>query len=577
MSVSIHVEPSGRGTSAVVSARLNGEVVAVDKLDLAKSRDRGKFIEDLRGRLGAAADELLDAAGAERDLAAAAADLAAPPAPVPARAESVELADGQVVRPERFICPHVSGLTIPRRVLRAGVPVSEWTLFLRWADGRREAVPLPMSVEAGGLPVFICPKPPAPPESMPPRWSAKGRQAWLAGEGSMPRDELARLLIESFAKYLDFPPEAGPGSIAMLTCWTVLAYVFPVFCAVPYISVGGPAGSGKSRVFELLAQLAFRPLSTSNLSNASLFRHLDAFGGVVLLDEAERLRDNRSPDVAELLSSLLAGYKRGGSTTRCEAVGDGFEMRHFAVYGPKAVAAINAMPVALASRCIPLPMFRSPPGSRKPRLRVEQDAERWQRLRDGLHSLAMESGPELLDLPRRQDVVPEMSGRHFELWQPLLSIAAWLEDGGAKGMLGLLQRHAEACIESSIEAATPPEDEALLRALADAAGRGDRLTAGELLAAVQDADPALFRNWSPRGVSTHLGRYGLRSRKVRGRHIFDPIPAELLRVQTAYGIDLEQALPPTPNNVPPSTPTCPPRVAGGTWGHMGVHPQEVVG
>jgi hypothetical protein len=188
----------------------------------------------------------------------------------------------------------------------------------------------------------------------------------------------------------------------------------------------------------------------------------------------------------------------------------------------------------------------------------------------------MESGPELLDLPRRQDVVPEMSGRHFELWQPLLSIAAWLEDGGAKGMLGLLQRHAESCIESSIEAATPPEDEALLRALADAAGRGARLTAGELLAVVQDADPALFRNWSPRGVSTHLGRYGLRSRKVRGRHIFDPIPAELLRVQTAYGIDLEQAPPPAPNNVPHVPPHAP-KSFGGHIGHMGVHPQEVVG
>jgi hypothetical protein len=295
---------------------------------------------------------------------------------------------------------------------------------------------------------------------------------------------------------------------------------------------------------------------------------------VALLDEAERLRESRSPDVGELLSSLLAGYHRGGCATRCEAVGDGFELRHFNVYGPKAVACINSLPPALASRCIPVPMFRSPPGSPKPRLRVEQDAERWRTLRDALHSLAMESGPELLDLPRRQDVCPPMSGRHFELWQPLLAIAAWLEDGGAKGLLGLLQRHAAACIEAGIEAATPPDDEALLQALAAAAGRGDRPTAGELLAEVQQADPAMFRGWSARGVSTHLARYGLRSKKTQGRHIFDPRPGDLLGVQQSYGIDLGQA--PAPDDVPLCAPCAPEAGRQGTSGHIGAHVAEVV-
>jgi hypothetical protein len=570
MSLDIHAEPAGRGTSATVTVRIDGEVVAVDKFDLAREQARSKFVARLRDRLG----EQLDAEAVERDLAAAAAELAAPPLP-PDPSEPVELGDGRVVRAERLLLPDVSGVAIPRRMLRGGQPASEWLLLLRWADGRREAAPLSESLTVAGEPVFIAPRPPAPPPNAVPGWSADGRRAWLAGEPPMPRDELARRLIESLAKYLDFPGETAPGSIAMLCCWVLLSYVFPAFDAVPYLAVGGPAGSGKSRVFELLAQLCFRPLSTSNLSNAALFRHLDAFGGVALLDEAERLRESRSPDVAELLSSLLAGYRRGGCATRCEAVGDGFELRHFAVYGPKAVACINSLPPALASRCIPVPMFRSPPGSSKPRLRVEQDAERWQTLRDALHSLAMESGPELLDLPRRQDVCPPMSGRHFELWQPLLAIAAWLEDGGARGMLGLLQRHAAACIEAGVEAAQPADDEALLQALAAAARRGDKPTAGDLLAEVQLADPAMFRGWSARGVSTHLGRYGIRSKKSGGRHIFDPRPSDLLRVQQSYGIDLDQAPPPTAGDVPLCTPSAPGAGREGTLGHIGAHVAEV--
>ena len=118
-------------------------------------------------------------------------------------------------------------------------------------------------------------------------------------------------------------------------------------------------------------------------------------------------------------------------------------------------------------------------------------------------------------------------------------------------MLDLLRQHALLLIESSREAATPPDDEALLRALARAVGSGVPPTAGELLATVQDYEPSLFRNWTARAVAAHLGRYGLRSRKRNGRHLFAPAPADLLKVQEAYGIDLD--LPsedPPPDDVP---------------------------
>lgn len=550
----LHADPAGRGTAATVTVRRggpDGEVVTCERLDLARGKERQKFIETLRDRLGEDAYLLLDAEVVERDLASLAAGLAAPPKAAPP-AEVVELGDGRVVRPERFILPQLSGLTVPRRIVRGGEPVSEWMLYLRWQDGSREAMPLPEVLSVDGERVFFSTRPPEPPPSMLPGWSAASRSEWLAGSTSMPPDEVCRLLLQSFGKYLDLPPESAAGTVAMLTTWVMLTYIFPVFDAVPYLAVGGPAGSGKSRVFELLAQVVLRPLNTSNVSNPALFRSLHAFGGVALLDEAERLRESRSPEVAELLSSLLSGYKRGGCATRCEAAGDGqFVMRHFNVFGPKALACINELPPTLATRCLAVPMFRSPPGSPKPKLRVEADAQRWQSLRDALHILAVEHGSEWLDLPGRQDVVPEMSGRNFELWQPLLSIAAWLEDRGARGLLDLLRKHALLLIESSREASTPPDDEALLRALARAVGSGIAPTAGELLATVSESEPSLFHKWSARAVAAHLKRYGLLSRKANGRHIFDPAPADLRRVQESYGIDLDLPQPdPAPDPIP---------------------------
>jgi hypothetical protein len=554
----LHAEPTGRGTTFTVTARRpGGEVVTCERLDLAKSKERQKFIADLCDRLGEDAERLLDAEAVERQLAAAAADHASPPkAPPPA--DVVELADGRVVRPERFILADVSGLTMPRRIIRGGEPAAEWMLHLRWKDGRREAMPLPEVLSVDGERVFISPKPPEPPPTMMVGWSGESRAGWLSGASSMPPDELCRLLIEGFAKYLDLPGETAGGTVVMLACWSLLTYIPSPFPALPYLSVSGPAGSGKSRILELLQQVAFRPMFTSSTSEAAIFRSLDAFGGTALLDEAERLRE---PEMQGLLSNLLAGYKRGGCASRCEATGDGrFVMRYFSVFGCKVFAAINELPAPLATRCLAIPMFRSPKGSMKPRLRVEADAERWRVLRDALHILAMEHGSEWLALPDRQDVVPEMmSGRNYELWQPLLAIAAWLEDHGVRGILDRLRNHALLLIESSREAATPPDDEALLQALARAVGSGVPPTASELLATVQDGEPSLFRGWSARAVSAHLGRYGLRSKKRNGRHIFAPANSDLLRVAETYGIDLDLDRQPTdpPREMCPNVPYVP--------------------
>ena len=454
----------------------------------------------------------------------------------------LEIDSGCIVRPERFIRPELSGIAVPLLTVNADKPIRRWQQLLRWSDGRRERRAMAPSIE---LPenrrLWIHPVPVDPSTTMQQGWSLDSRTAWLAGAAAPGPEEVYMRLCERIAYYIDLPQQHAPGITCTLALWVLLTYVFPAWPALPYLYVGGPLGSGKSRVFEILGQLVFRALASSNMTAPALFRTLHNYGGSLLLDEAERLKQTGSSDVGELLSMLLAGYKHGGQATRLEKMGDTFSTTSFDVYGPKALACIAGLPPALASRCITLSMFRAGPNSEKPRRRINETPARWQALRDDLHLLAMEHGPTWLELSNKTDVCPRMSGRDFELWQPLLALAWWIESHGARGLHKLLEDHALATIDRGRDDTTPDADETLLQILAEAVLSSEWLTAQEILTRAVEAEPTVFKNWQPKGVANRLKAYGIpRAKKTGSRREYRDVTPEMLRrIQTHYGIDLD--------------------------------------
>ena len=287
----------------------------------------------------------------------------------------IELDVSQIVRPEQFFTQEVTCLVVPIAINAGGKPAARWMMNLRWVDGRRECLDMTTSIRLDdGRSLWIHPEPTEPSVTSPSGWAPKSRRAWQAGAAvPNPADVFARI-CERIAEFIDLPQDVAAGTTATLAIWALLSYVYQAWDAVPYLFVGGPLGSGKSRVFDILARLVFRPLVSSNLTAPALFRTLHDRGGVLLFDEAERLRQS-TPDVAEILSMLLAGYKRGGQAIRLEAVGDSFRTIAFDVYGPKALACIAGLPPALASRTVQVMMFRAPPDSVKPKRRIDEDLE----------------------------------------------------------------------------------------------------------------------------------------------------------------------------------------------------------
>ena len=557
--LTLDVEPAGRGTVAV-TARLAGEPVHADTLALARAKDRDRFAAAV-----AECCPALDAAAVAAELLRCRDDLAdRPAADAPAVHEPRELDPGAVIRPDGFVTAAAAGFVVPRVVETAAGPAGRNTLHVALAGGERAVIEVAADGPAAGRvdlpgrpPLYVHPNPAAPTAAdardLAGGWTRDGRDAWRSGAAAPCPAAVLAAVRERFGRFLALPPADRAGLTLALAAWTLAGYVPSAFPAVPLLHVTGPLGSGKTRVFDLLGRLAFRPLQTSNLTAPALFRTLHARGGTLLLDEAERLGDRRDPAAAELTGMLLAGYKRGGRATRLEPVGDGFRTVGFEVFGFKALAGIATLPPALASRCIRVGMIRADADAPEPRRDPDADADGWAGLRDDLHALALACGPSIL-AAAADPPDAGLSNRDRELWTPLLAVAAVADAARPAGLTDDLAAFAARSAAEAGEDAVPEVDgvllEALHRRLAD---DFDPPRPSDVLRTAREAEPEMFERWSGRGVSARLSGYGFRTRKSHGRKVYrDATAAEVVAAARRYGIDLDGADDPPADDAPPT-------------------------
>jgi hypothetical protein len=230
----------------------------------------------------------------------------------------------------------------------------------------------------------------------------------------VPGAALLEELEQLYARRIIQPPG---GAIAM-ALWTVHTYAVTAANVSPYLVLTSPEPRcGKTTAIAIASALCYRPLPSSNISEASLYRIVEQAEPTIIIDEGDTfLKDN--PHFVGILNS---GHSRATAfVIRC--VGDAAEPRRFQTFGPKLIALIGRLPaVSTADRSIALRMRRKLP---------EEAVERFDTRR--LHL-------ELADLRRRitrwvQDTLPALRSaepqvpmalddRAADNWRPLLALA----------------------------------------------------------------------------------------------------------------------------------------------------------
>ncbi len=533
---------SRRGAVVLRLSDHDGRPLFVDELNVLKEQARERFVqrllekwpelnaEEVRQRLLQIAAEVARQAARDSEDDADSSD------------DVEELDPSQMISADLFFTPEVAGIAVPVVAVERDKVQTQWQWHLRWGDGRREIQPVaPWLTLPDGQRLWTRRLPrllDGGTES--PRWGAAARQRWLeSGDVCRPKHLFYRL-VRQFRRFVKWPGDksARRASLSLLAAWTLLTYVFPAFGRVPYLHIVGPVGSGKTRLLELLQRLVFSPIQSSSITSAAVFRTLDDRYCTLLLDEvdAQLAAGNQTSELAAILQS---GYRHGGDVLRVDSVGDQIRPRAFPTFGPKALAGIDSLPAALASRCVPVRLMRAEPGSPVTRRRLDADEPRWAELRDALHATALEHATDWLAAADRFDIVPrELPARAAEIWQPLLALAAWwVEHGVAPSVLESLQAYALQTAAEGAELGIPEEDFVLLRLLAR--HWGSRLTPSELLAVAREEEPALFGDFSANRVARRLVNYGLRTTKRGSRREYRVNLMQLREVELRFGLDLD--------------------------------------
>lgn len=221
-----------------------------------------------------------------------------------------------------------------------------------------------------------------------------------------------------FKKYCVLPNEAAYTAV---TLWTAYTHCISAFDYAPRLVLRSSVKrSGKTRVLEVIHGLAHRPIRTSSVSVAYLFRVIGKEDPpTMLIDEADAIFGTRiKADQNEDLRGLLnAGFQRGSTVGRVN--GRQHEPKEYETFAPVALAGIGRLPDTIEDRAVVIQMRRRKPSEMVSTFRIKRDGPILAELCSRLELWAGEVREVL------QDAEPELpvDDRAADTWEPLVALA----------------------------------------------------------------------------------------------------------------------------------------------------------
>ena len=322
--------------------------------------------------------------------------------------------------------------------------------------------------------------------------------------------------------------------------WTVMTWLHDRLDISPFLNVtSATKRCGKSLLLEVVAELVYRPLPTSNVTPAVLFRIIEKSAPTLLLDEADRTfakKDN--PDLIAIINN--SQRRKGAYVTRC--VGEDHEPRQFSSWCPKAMAGIGGLPDTVLDRALVVRLERRPPGQNLPLWR-DRDRAAIERVQRQVNKWTDDNAEAIVAQWKDVAFPTGLHDRARDAWEALLAIA----DVAGGQWAGNTGRAWRACEHVNVDAGDEEtgEREKLLADLQQVfreAGDPSALATSIILDALQAMEGRPWSEWrhgkplSPRGLSDLLKPFKVKPQDVRlgGRVLKGYKRDPLERVWRAY-------------------------------------------
>jgi len=239
---------------------------------------------------------------------------------------------------------------------------------------------------------------------------------------AVPLEHGAELLDEAEAFLRRFVVFASDAQVVAAALWVVHTWCFEAAETTAYLHVTSPEKrSGKSRLVEVLAQLARGALQAADMTAAALYRSITDPAPAVLFDEVQELFGRSADDdQRQLRACLNSGYRLGGAARRCVGDGANQTVAEFPTFCPKVLAGTGSLPDMLADRSIPLQLQRKTRDERVERFRIRRIRGEAEALRRRLAGWAQVAMPVLQDA--EPDLPEQLDDRAQDCWEALLAL-----------------------------------------------------------------------------------------------------------------------------------------------------------
>ena len=343
---------------------------------------------------------------------------------------------------------------------------------------------------------------------------------------------------DMFDYFMDFSYSEEYG---LFSLWIMMGYIFPIFNEVPFINLSGFKNSGKSKVISIFSQLCFNAESTMNISPAALYHSVEQNMSVILIDEGEKLTGiEKEPDLRLLLNAC---YKKGGSVARWNPDTKKIERNY--VFTPAAIGAINPLEPTLLSRCINRNLLKTT-NLEKGKRKVTERTYPWQEVRNRLYRFMFTAAEEIEEIYLTEDF-GTLNCRNLEKWQPLLSIAKYLNNHGEEKIYEEIRKLAEE--EQEDESALTETEEITLHAINAVVSIGGEYFIKEIKAKMkafleEEGNAKAIEYLNNKTIASILKKFGFRSGKRKNTGI--PYRINREQIEKLYK---RYALPLTPSTL----------------------------